>query len=1823
MEGPEDAIAVVGIGCNFPGGEGLENFWKVLVSGRNCSASIPRERFDSSAWYDPDDNKAGKSRTDKAALMDGFNHFDHKFFGIGDSEVETMDPQQKQLLQCVYRALENAGLPMEKASGTRTGVYFGLMNRDYETTAAHMAPGTINHWTGAGLAMSIAANRVSYVFDFTGPSFALDCACSSSLVALHQACQAIRHGDCEMAVCGGVNCIIEPRVFVALSKAKMISPDGTSKPFSSKADGYGRGEGCGVVLLKPVSKALRDRDHIWGVIGKSAVNQDGRSVSPITKPSATQQEALLRTVYSERDLADVQYVEAHGTGTRVGDPTEAASLSRVVAGARTRALRIGSVKGNIGHTESAAGVASLVKVLLMMKHETFVPSLFYSEKTAGVDLKALNMRVVEEVEKWEAGEGRVAGINNFGFGGTNAHVVVRQHRSPSSPPLLPTAVNNGGGKLKYFIMSANSPKSLALTLEDTAQRLQDDTDLDGLLYTAACRRSHLKHRYRRAFAVSSVGDLGQKLRAAASQDLQRPSLNDPKLVFVFCGNGLAYHGMCKQLLRREPVFRDKIREVSRHFRKLGGLDILDALESQTEPGDFGQPDVAQPLLFALQVGVVALLSHWGVKAHAALGHSVGEVAAAHCSGRLSLEDALKVVHFRSVLQREVTEGGMLVIGNMAVSQVRALLPPFLGKVCVAAHNSPRSCTVSGDADAVESLRAQLSGSANGQKLFLRTLDVPAAYHSHVMDPILPKIREAIGSLRENQTGTRLFSSVTGQEAEPGDFCTGHYWARNVRDLVAFQRSVEAATRGEDQAVFVEIGPRPALGRNIVETLGEDAAVVASLRPGKEHETLSSAVAKLFELGVRVDWESFYSGYEQPPLHFPRYQFDSSERDVIIKGARKNTAGGGRRHPLLCATGTEPNTFDCDLTSDSAFYLKEHRHNKVPIVPGAFYAELGLAACASCAEPKVPLNRLRLGVAFHSPFVLTPNPLEMKVRVDRKEDRAHFTVFSSAATYASGTVTFEKEPAVEEWRVDLSAIAKRCRSVVTHRDFYGYLAQGGFQYGEVFTNKADVHYGEDLKEAFALVTVPQALRSQLHEYCVHPVVLDFLMQLLPTTVEHIFAGRPGFPAKIGSLTVLEPLQEEMALYLRAADVGPDHFEVCGCFADRHGRTLVEVKHVLIKHLGSRTRVVDEYFYHNDFSAVPERLADDPPPTALVFADQIGMAEALKPHLDPRSKYIPLKRAEDILLRGFPWLLAELRLTDLRDFGEVLFLWGKENLDSLAPEAVLESLADCCEILRRVVVELKRREFPNSIRAVTYRCSELTVDHVNPGFAVVGATRALQAEVAELSIQLVDLDSVRAEDVAALSKVLRAYPCGNYPELVVKGGMVLKPSIARTPAEPSEAFEGTLASGLSEPRVLRTADAFKMSDLSALPVHADAEQMAATSVEIWPARFCVHSSEYFPVSASHLRFGKTLYWNRHCSQKHELLVLDFSGIVTKVGKEVRKVKVGDPVASCYPSVAADRIRVPQEACYTTEQLSFLQTTPCVSYFVLAREILFGVLPRAKSNLGIVCPVADSALVKVLTIASQKSGWNVFVAGTNGSFEDSPTQMDAFVVLPPFDKVLMARVRQFSGAKSVVLLRGSQTQCLLAEDELHGLEDSVHVQTIDIASLFTKGSLCARREHVYHWLKSLNLNKRFFLDSFTFQGDASEKIPGCPSETPESYFHGRKLAVAVLEKGPSAGASNIPLLRSKKPLFRKQAVYIVAGGLSGLGFETLRFISQKGGGVVVTLSRSEPSDRVRREIRNVEKQWGNSVVTVRCDISAARQVQEAIRAIRLKFHDYDSCH
>ncbi|XP_059412941.1 mycocerosic acid synthase-like polyketide synthase [Carassius carassius] len=1809
-------IAVVGIGCHFPGGEGLENFWRVLLHGENCAVQIPNDRFNLSQWYDSDESKAGKTYTAKAALIDGLNEFDHKFFGISNAETITMDPQHKLLLQCTYRALEDAGIPMEKASGMRTGVFLGLMNRDFELASVRINPKHIDHTNATGAAMSIAANRISYIFNFTGPSLSIDCACSSSLVALHLATQAIKQGDCDMALCGGVTCILEPTLFVTLSKAKMISSDGTSKPFSNKANGYGRGEGCGVILLKPLKKALEDHDHIWGIVIKTAVNQDGHSVSPITKPSMVQQQELLRKIYStETDLTSVQYIEAHGTGTPIGDPIEAGSISKVIAKARPQKsgpLIIGSVKSNIGHTESAAGVAGLIKVLLMMQHETIVPSLFHSMENSSIDIESLNMKIPTTAEKWisdHRGE-RLAGINNFGFGGTNAHALVRQYVQSKKPKTQLISKSH-----QYFVVSAASEISMKNIIEDTAEQISSGKilDLQALLYTSACRRSHLKHKYRRVFQTTSLADLQEKLSASVERKIVTSRTDS--LVFVFCGNGVTYQGMCKQLLKQEPVFREEIMKIETLLRSYRSLNLIEMLESEYEKSaELSDPKIVQPLLFAIQVAVVKLLKHWGISPDAVLGHSIGEVAAAHCSGLLSLEDAVKVIHYRSSLQCTVTGGKMLVISNMAVSEVLKILEKFhSGTVCLAAYNSPQSCTVSGDADDIDRLHQNLKNSATGKDLFLRILDVPAAYHSHKMDPILSKVKESIDSLQAHHLETELFSTVTGVSLGSSDFISGEYWAKNVREPVKFEQAVKSAAKNKRSVIFVEIGPRRSLQRYISETLGNDFTVIPSVQPDKDHETMLAAVSKLFEFGVKVDWEMFYKGFETEPIPHPRYQFDDVKSDIFALNMQLISPTG--YHPVATQMGTDSSVFSCDLSSESLAFLQEHKHSGVSIIPGAFYVELGLATYMEHVKPKVPLSSLQLSVKFQSPFVFTQKAQEINVQLDHSDHLAdntcNFKIQSTSAVYAFGTVEAKPGRTPEEQFISLDCISKRCTFHMTTEELYKLLSQAGFEYGSVFRNNADVYCGEEFREAISVVEVSKELLPQLHNYHIHPVVLDYVMQLVLATVGGV-STRPQYPAQIGSLTVFEPLQEEMVVYLRAVHVGEDDFDVCGCLANKHGRVLVELKHVRIIMLGSRPQVVKEYFFHNNFSVISEVSEFDTQIKALVFSDQVGISKALQQYLDPTSRYVSSSKGNILLEDGVEFLLSKLKISNVKKyFQEILFMWGDSDQTSFESEKVLDSMVGCCEIFRKLVQYLKALDFPGVIRVITYRSSETLVDHINPGFVLSGMTRACAAELPELSFQLIDMGSTSFENINAFVQVLRSYPCNKYPELVVKEGKILQPEITHTHLPTMPISSRNLHMLDEEVFILQTSDPYKMANVSAAQMDKSINPIKEKNIELHLSKICVHSSDYFPVSISDLNYGQTLYWNKHTNENHKLLALDFSGTVTAIGKDVRKFKVGDHIVTCYPVVATSKVVLPASVCYKAKSISFLDKIPCVSYMVLAWQILHEALPKAKQQckLGIFSTVPDSALMNVLIAIANKSGWNVRVSTQADQLSCDFSEVVGAVLLPPYNVETAERASSIRGIKDIVLVYDNKTEFPFNTTTFQGTNEEARFHALLMSQIMQKGSLQTQMPQIYRWLKSMHLDRNWLSFDTTVAQRVNYQDTGLLSvKESQSYFRCHILPIIILNSKAKNQLSDIPVV-PRHSLFKANSVYIVTGGLTGLGFETVKFIAQKGGGNIVILSRSNPNPLMQQEISQVSSHYGSVIKSLPCDVSVSKQVDQTI--------------
>jgi acyl transferase domain-containing protein len=730
-----------------------------------------------------------------------------------------MDPQQRLLLEVCWEALEDAGLVPSRLAGSRTGVFIGISFTDYGMLQFKDVS-SINAYTNAGQTCSIASNRISYLFDFRGPSLSVDTACSSSLVAVHVACQSLLKGECSMALVGGVSVILEPAWYVGLSKASMLSPQGACRAFDAGANGYVRGEGAGMVVLKPLLQAQADGDPIYAVIRATGINQDGRTRG-LHQPSRLAQEELLRQVYAQVGISpeQVTYVEAHGTGTTVGDFIESHALGSVLGKPRPAGkwLRIGSVKTQIGHLEPASGMASLIKTALLLKKRQVPANLHFENPNPQIPFEDFHLKVQRQLEPLpEDGELPIAGINNFGFGGTNAHVVLQavapqQVQLASLPPETPYLLPLSARHPQALRTLAQSYRDLLLANASSAPSLRD------LCFTASTRREH--HVYRLGIVGCSHTEFAAKLEAFLASQPQTGGVYEhgefipiSGVTFVFSGNGPQWWGMGRKLLTENALFRAQIEECDRLYSSYAGWSLLEELSADEAQSRMHRTDVAQPTLFALQVGLTTLWKAWGIEPQAVIGHSVGEIAAAHVAGILSLDDAIKVVYHRSRLQERTAGRGQMAAVGLSEQEARMLLSDYVGLVELASINSPSSVTLSGDATALEAILAQL----DQQGIFARLLPLNYAFHNACLEPIRDDLLSSLRDIHPQPAHTRFISTVTGQELS-GSECDATYRWKNIRCPVQFAAGVGQFLE-QSNPIFLEVGPHPVLAHYLSECL---------------------------------------------------------------------------------------------------------------------------------------------------------------------------------------------------------------------------------------------------------------------------------------------------------------------------------------------------------------------------------------------------------------------------------------------------------------------------------------------------------------------------------------------------------------------------------------------------------------------------------------------------------------------------------------------------------------------------------------------------------------------------------------------------------------------------------------------------------------------------------------------------------------------------------------------------------------------------------------------------------------------------------------------
>jgi acyl transferase domain-containing protein/acyl carrier protein len=1193
-----EPIAIVGIGCRLPGGADTPaTLWRMLLERFDAISEVPPDRFDIDRLYDPRPATPGRVMSRYGGFLDHIDGLDADFFHIAPREAERLDPQQRLLLETTWEAMEDAGIPATDIAGSNTGVFVGLWINDFEARLFSDLDALDFHMT-TGTGRYAASGRLSYFLDLLGPSLTIDTACSSSLVAVHLARRSLSTGECDLAFAAGANVILQPTITIAYSQSRMMAPDGRCKFGDASGDGYVRSEGAAVVALKRLSDAVDHGDRIHAVIRGSAVTNDGRTSGYLATPGQAGQEIMLRRAYADAgvDPASVQYIEAHGTGTAAGDPVELGAIGAVVGAARPadRPCMVGSIKTNCGHTEGAAGVAGLVKVALALEHGRVPPSLHCTEPNPNVRWDDLHIRVCSEPHALEQGDApAIAGVSSFGIAGTNAHVVLE------GPPTAGRHGRRGSEGTSVLAISARSRAALqALAREYSELLTAGDVTLDDVCAAAATQRTHLEHRM--TVIAGTVADAVEALDACA-HDRSHPALTEgvvdgaaPRVAFVFSGQGSQWLGMARELAAGEPVFAHALERCDRAIAAAAGWSVLDVLgdPSGTRLDDI---DVVQPVLFAVQVALAEQWAAWGVAPSVVVGHSMGEVAAAHVAGALSLEDAVRVICLRSRQLRRISGRGAMAVVDLSRDEALAAIAGREDALSIAASNSPRSTVIAGDPAAMDDVLGKL----RAVDVFCRLVKVDVASHSPQVEPLLADLHDGLAGLSPADSTIPFHSTVVAGRL-PGTSLGAEYWCDNLRRPVLFSDAI-AQIVADGHVVFVEISPHPILLPAIEQTppgAGGPATTVGTLRRDEpEVASMLGGLATLHTLGVPVAWRQL----ALPTRHvdLPRYPW---QRERYWYEARRRTAAPGA-DPLLgqrFGDATEPGAIHWQTDADAPGFdfVVGHRVHDRPILPAAGFAEMIRAAAVEAAgvtsvevRDLSLLETLPVGPDSLGTIQTTLRP--------RMEGGFECRVFSGRSDewrlHASATVGRAPDAGSSE-RLAIDDVRSRCPDHRDASDHQARMRAHGLAYSGRFESVAECWVGTG--EVLGRLRVPGAGGRDPSDGRI-PIV-DASLQLAIAAVSEVADGQPLLPVTVASAVIEgDPIDGDVWAHVRllANDGRTIRCDV-GLF-DPSGTSVGALRNVELVRVGSTSAHLDDLVYELEW-----RAADDASVDLHVDPDAVG-------------------------------------------------------------------------------------------------------------------------------------------------------------------------------------------------------------------------------------------------------------------------------------------------------------------------------------------------------------------------------------------------------------------------------------------------------------------------------------------------------------------------------------------------------------------------------------------------------------------------------------------
>lgn len=1339
LERVEQPIAVVGMACRFPGAPDLDAYWRLLVDGVDAISDIPADRWDVDRFYDPDRAAPGKMYSKRGGFVADVDTFDAAFFGISPREAARTDPQARMLLEVSWAALEHAGQSPQLLRGSRTGVYVGYAENDYAKLVDRLTErsGVVDPYDATGTGACFASGRISHVLGLNGPNLAVDTGCSSALVATHQALGALRSGDCDVALAGGVHLRLAPDTTLALARTGALSPDGRCKAFSAAADGFGRSEGCGMIVLKRLADALADHDPVLAVIHGSAVNHDGPA-SGLTAPNGAAQSALVAEAMQRAGVAphEIGYVEAHGTGTLLGDPIEVDALASVF-GAVPGPVWLGSVKSNIGHTEGAAGAASVIKTVLAIAHRLIPPSLHAQPPNPHIDWAALPFSIPSSTQPWPA-ERRYAGASSFGMSGTNAHLVL-------GPPPPREATAEPPRPVRVLPVSARTPAALGVLLDRYSDALEKGADVTALCLTAATGRAHLP--VRAAVTGQTRTELIERLgeRHAAGQP---PPPRKPTVAFLFTGQGSQWVGMGAELYATAPVFRAAVDECVPVIQELTGTDIRSVM-FEGSGADLSRTAWTQPALFVLGLGLARLWQSWRVTPAILIGHSVGEFTAACVAGTLSVADALALIVARGRLMDRGPGNGVM-SSVTADEKTAAAAIGDLTSTAVAAVNSPHETVISGPEDEVSEAERRLQ--ADGVRV--RRLTVSNAFHSPLMDEAAAAFAGVVAHVPLQPPRIPVISNVHAV-ADPKLVQRPEYWVEHLLNPVRFADGIRyAADAGAD--VFVEIGPKPVLLGFTRDCLAdrEGLIFVPSIRPGQEWTTLAAGLAGCYERGVDVDWRAFESDHDTVRVTAPSYPFEREQHWLPEPPTAQRTRGGVFTD-LVEDTGDGVLVAQARLTPATAA-LGEHRVHGGVVAPAAFHLAVLLdAARAEAGDRHVDL----VDMVFPAPLVV-PDEGTVRVRArlhgaaSERECILETVTDSGGVAHAVGRVRTSAGPHLGE-RLDPATIRSRLDRVADHVTLYERLAAGGVELGPAFRWLTAVRVGPD--EVFADLTPPPPPPPP-HPDSVHPGLLDACFQLTEATrATSDTAAR--LPFALGRLTLdASAVHRARHVHGRRTGEGTWHLTLLACDGEPVAVLEGFQDRVVERHSFAGHAVDAGWFARQEWRSAANVTARAERPVLL--ADDTPWAAAIAAALGcPRRDLC----------------------TDLADgldtAAHLVVAFEPQGDDAVATSRFLSTLL-------RHVHRLGDRATPSTMTVLTRGAQALDASPVTPSQTAVWAfARTVAAEYPDLHCRAVDVvDEVDLAEAAA-----RIADPASGDRLAIRGGQAFQETFtdAYPPARPEPA------------------------------------------------------------------------------------------------------------------------------------------------------------------------------------------------------------------------------------------------------------------------------------------------------------------------------------------------------------------------------------------------------------------------------------------------------